>query len=90
MTQARAQYAKPLQKNSTIIYNGVSRKHFKKNNDLNFRKSLICVEGNLDYSPYSIELINILYGDLSNLIDFNLYGSFENKINLSKLNPGII
>lgn len=82
-------YAKPIPINSTIIYNGVDRKLFKKNDDLQSRKSLICVEGNLDYSPYSIQLINILYDELFDLIDFNLYGSFENKINLSKLNSGI-
>lgn len=79
-------------KNNVIIYNGVDTEEFKPAETNTDEISLLCVEGNIDYSPYAIELLNKLQEKLIEQSDFKsllLYGSFENPENKNKLNPKI-
>lgn len=81
-------------KNNVVIYNGVDIEMFKphEENGLSEGISLICVEGNLDYSPYAISLINYLYNELVEteiLTSIKLYGDFENPHSRDLLNTGI-
>lgn len=78
-----------IRDSSTIIYNGVDCNEFRPNTyDIN-NLSLICVEGNIDYSPYAIELLNQLAKQLEGVIPIKLYGGFENKFSQTKLSSGI-
>ncbi|MCF8380660.1 MAG: glycosyltransferase family 4 protein [Bacteroidales bacterium] len=82
-------------KNISIIFNGVDINLFKPTIPISSTKSklsLICVEGNLDYTPYFIELINSLQCmliDKGTLQGIKLYGDFENPANRKRLNPSI-
>lgn len=71
-----------------IIYNG-SLIHTKLSDKVMFNNKLIILEGTIDYSPYAIELINQLSDVLDNL-EIHLYGNFENKRNIEKLNDSIV
>lgn len=54
--------------------------------------SLLCVEGNLDYSPYAINLLNYLQDRLigkSNYHSLILYGGFQDDRNRHRLSPQI-
>lgn len=78
---------------NTIIYNGVDIDKFKpfRNNE-DDEISLLCVEGNIDYSPYAIELLNQLQEKLIQKSEFKsliIYGNFENPENKNKLHPDI-
>ncbi len=75
--------------NNIIIYNGTDidlfkpRSHFELNNT-----SILCVEGNIDYSPYAIPLLNKLQEELIEKSDYKsliVYGSFEDRKNREKL-----
>lgn len=77
---------------STIIYNGVDLDIFTPSKRDDTKISLLCVEGNLDYTPYAIDLLNYLQDELiekSNYESLIVYGGFENPVNQSKLNPKI-
>lgn len=82
--------------NNTIIYNGVDTEIFKPSPyDKNKGKgiSLICIEGNLDYSPYAIKLLNFLQVSLVEnkiLQQIILYGDFEDHRNRQNLHPSIV
>lgn len=77
---------------NTVIYNGVDLEVFTPSkSDLN-KISLLCVEGNLDYTPYAIDLLNYLQDELIEKSDYEsliVYGGFENPANQSQLNPKI-
>lgn len=78
---------------SSVIHNGVSLNEFKPSlKEQTNRISLFCVEGNLDYSPYSLDLLNKLQEELIEYSDFGsliLYGSFNDMSSKDKLNPSI-
>lgn len=80
-------------KNNTIIYNGVDNELFKPGISRVYgteQLSLICVEGNLDYTPYAIRLLNFLQERIVEkkiLHKIRLYGDFENPANMHKLHP---
>lgn len=79
-------------KNNIIIYNGVDTEEFKPAEIKTDEISLLCVEGNIDYSPYAIELLNQLQEKLIENSDYKsliLYGSFEYPENKKKLNQKI-
>lgn len=71
----------------SIIYNGVSLPSLKVH--LSFSGRIVVLEGNIDYSPYAVNLLN----DLSKMlpVDFSihLYGNFENKNNISLLDKRV-
>lgn len=82
-------------KDNAIIYNGVNTDIFRpyrsESGDVE-RTSILCVEGNLDYTPYAMALLNFLHEKLiitNSLKEIKLYGDFENESNKEKLNPGI-
>lgn len=74
-----------------IIYNGVDINEFKParvldKNDI----SLLCIEGNIDYSPFAVDVLNQLQEKLisnSGYKSIILYGNFENPSNKNKLHP---
>lgn len=81
-------------KNDTIIYNGVDLEEFKPAHGVNGKRtiSLLCVEGNIDYSPYTINLLNQLQEKLVETGKYRsilLYGNFENQENKRILSPKI-
>jgi len=82
-------------KDNTVIYNGVDTERFKPNSstcNANKEISLICVEGNIDYTPYAISLLNYLQVDLAkgnSIREIRIYGDFENNRNREKLHPDI-
>lgn len=79
-------------KNNVIIYNGVDTDEFKPAETNIDEISLLCVEGNIDYSPYAIELLNQLQEKLIQQSDFKsliLYGNFEKPESKNKLHPKI-
>lgn len=79
-------------KNSIIIYNGIDLDEFKPVKDNTGKISLLCVEGNIDYTPYAIDLLNYLQENLIEKSDFHsliLYGGFEKNANKSLLHPKI-
>lgn len=82
-------------KNRAIIYNGVDLDVFKPQSDVPVEMpdiSLLCVEGNLDYSPYAISLLNFLQEKLVNdriINSIKIYGDFECTQNRYLLNPSI-
>ncbi|HQG68660.1 MAG TPA: glycosyltransferase, partial [Paludibacteraceae bacterium] len=47
---------------------------------------LVILEGNIDYSPYAIRLLNDIAIQLSENIDIEVYGKFENQENQFNLN----
>ena len=79
---------------SSVVYNGIDLDEFTPqagNADAD-GLSIVCVEGTLDYSPFAVELLNIIqeravgkrrYGSLT------LYGSFEEPENRKKLSADI-
>jgi len=73
----------------SIIGNGVDLQLFKPLADHEEGKRLLCLEGNIDYSPYAVELINKLSRTLADNMPVVVYGSFENRENQNKLNPAV-
>jgi glycosyltransferase involved in cell wall biosynthesis len=82
-------------KKNCIIYNGVDTNLFKPvrfNGKGNQNLALICVEGNLDYTPYAISLLNHVqesFLQTDNIIEIRLYGDFEDYGMVDKLHPDI-
>ncbi len=79
------------QKN-TIIYNGVDINKFKPRSVGNGELSILCIEGNIDYTPFSIDLLNALQKKLIEESSFKsliLYGNFESPEAQKKLSPAI-
>jgi glycosyltransferase involved in cell wall biosynthesis len=67
------------QKN-TIVYNGVDLDKFQPRSEGNKELSILCIEGNIDYTPFAVELLNAIQEKLINESDFKslvVYGSFE-------------
>lgn len=76
-------------KRFTVIHNGVDLNIFapmKSHGDI----SLVCIEGTIDYTPYSLKLLNDLRLLIDKKIEFKLYGNFEDKNNVKKLNETIV
>ncbi|MBI1224021.1 MAG: glycosyltransferase [Bacteroidetes bacterium] len=73
----------------TVIYNGVNLNIFKPFPSISEKVKLLIVEGAIDYSPYSLELLNQLMLTLSGTIEIFMYGNFENELSKEKLNPEI-
>lgn len=77
-----------LRKNTSIIHNGVSiPEQSVIENVLQQRKikRLVILEGVIDYTPYSVKLLNDLAENLPKDIEIELYGKFEDKVEQSKL-----
>ena len=75
-------------KNTSVIYNGISiLNECKDLNDSPNKVELIVLEGNIDYSPYAVKLLNDLAEILKNDIKITLYGNFEFIENQKKLSP---
>ncbi len=61
-----------------IIYNGVKPHIFESIKDYKIiSKRLVILEGNIDYTPYSLWLLNNLAESLPIEIEIELYGNFE-------------
>lgn len=75
-------------KESSIIFNGVELPIFLSQNKNN-SVSLVVVEGNIDYSPYAVDLLNDLVGKLKNNISIKVYGCFRYKENQQKISSDI-
>ena len=77
-----------------IIYNGVDIDTFKPNkNSTGEGIDLLAIEGNIDYSPFAIDLLNFLQLELVQNGHFNsliVYGEFAYKNNRDRLNADII
>ena len=78
---------------ATVVRNGVDLEFFRPaanlDNSLSPSKShrVTCVEGNIDYSPYAIGVINIVAEELAKRdISIHLYGSFASQDALLELN----
>ncbi len=71
----------------SVIYNGVSLPTLSVNGS--FLKRLVVLEGNIDYSPYAIKLLNDLVNLLPADICVHIYGNFENKNNINLLDERI-
>ena len=71
--------------NSSIIYNGVILPINTTIGTLNCNQNLLVLEGNIDYSPYAVRLLNELTSKLGDKIDIDLYGNFEFSANKNKL-----
>ena len=75
-------------KNTSVIYNGISMDNEEKElSDSHPNIELLVLEGNIDYSPYSVKLLNDLSQILKNEINITLYGNFEFIENQKKLLP---
>ncbi len=76
-------------KENKIIYNGSS---FSPNpNSIDEAKiCLTIIEGNIDYSPYAIRIINHLADSLKNVMTVKVYGGFENYDNKFKFSNTVI
>ena len=72
-------------KNPSIIYNGVILPRNTTIGTLNGKQNLLVLEGNIDYSPYAVRLLNELASKLGDKIDIDLYGNFELTANKNKL-----
>jgi len=66
-----------LPEQPVVIYNGVCLEQFKPLPSEPREVRLICIEGTLDYSPFSVDLINELSSRLRGKIEFSIYGSFS-------------
>lgn len=78
-------------KSYSIINNGVNLDKFSPSDSIP-PISILVVEGNIDYSPYAIRLLNKLQEQIKDqqLIEsLNLYGGFENDKNLDRLHKDI-
>lgn len=79
--------------NNIIIYNGTDLTIFKPFNNISKDKiSILCIEGNIDYSPYAITLLNKLQEELiesSGYKSLILCGGFEREENKLKLSQKI-
>lgn len=73
----------------SIIRNGVDLQVFKPLTDPEEGMRLLCLEGNIDYSPYAVELVNELSRALKDKIPVVVHGNFEKNANLEKLAPGV-
>jgi glycosyltransferase involved in cell wall biosynthesis len=79
-----------------VIRNGVDLREFSPHGAASGQprtaevRRVICVEGNLDYSPYAIDLLNALAERLAaHEIAIDLYGGFENSHSREKLQDSI-
>ncbi len=75
--------------NTSIIYNGVVLPQETHDANLSFKHKLLILEGNIDYSPYAVRLMNELSSKLSHEIDIELYGNFEFTKNINQIDPNI-
>lgn len=74
-----------IRNNTSIIYNGVALAQKSKISNGEINNRLVILEGNIDYSPYSIRLINDLSVKLQDIINIELYGNFEFNDSTKKL-----
>ena len=74
---------------TSIIYNGVVLLPKMKDVDLLSNPKLLILEGNIDYSPYAVRLMNELASKLGREIDIELYGNFEFEENIIKIGSNI-
>lgn len=72
---------------SSVIYNGVILPSRSFENS--FNGNLVVLEGNIDYTPYAVKLLNDLSELLPDDICIHIYGNFENKNNIRLLHPRI-
>jgi len=76
-------------KHTSIIYNGVVLPQDSGDANSSFKHKLLILEGNIDYTPYSVDLMNELVSKLSREIDIELYGNFEFTENINKIDSSI-
>lgn len=78
------------EENCSIIYNSVDLKSFSRQKvNFNQRKSIIFVEGNIDYSPFAVTVINFIAEKYYKSFSISVFGSFEKKSNLEKLSKRV-
>lgn len=75
--------------NFDIIYNGVDLSHFKKSEHSTHPTKLVILEGNIDYSPFAIPLINQLRELIPKDLNIEVYGNFTNQHLKEHLHPSI-
>lgn len=74
------------EENCSIIHNSVDLRTFTKQKTTpNQKKSIIFVEGNIDYSPFALTVINYIAEKYYKLYSVKVFGSFEKKKNFKKL-----
>ncbi len=66
-----------VRKNVAVIYNGVVMPDSVSVQQHSFQNRLLILEGNIDYTPYAIRLLNELADKLRNKLEIVLYGNFE-------------
>lgn len=73
----------------SIIHNGIDINEFKPLDNIEPKtcRRIICLEGTLDYSPYTIEMLNYLAENLPESFIVDIYGHFWTKSNAQKINP---
>jgi glycosyltransferase involved in cell wall biosynthesis len=76
-------------KNTCIIYNGLKISELHYAGSSFFKNKLVILEGNIDYSPYAIKLLNELAKMIGEQISIELYGNFEYPENRKTLEPEI-
>ncbi|TLX75667.1 glycosyltransferase family 4 protein [Labilibacter sediminis] len=76
----------------SIIRNGVDTELFQPRSEEKPELCLLCIEGNIDYTPFAFDLLNKLQEKLigdTKLKSLVIYGSFDNPENKKKLSPNI-
>jgi len=73
----------------SVIHNGVDVEIFKPHHRQVDDIALVCMEGTIDYSPYAIEVLNVLARRLDHKIPLRVYGRFENETNQMKLDGAV-
>lgn len=77
-----------VRKDFEIIYNAVYvPSEITLNKDIKI--NLTVIENTIDYTPYSVKLLNELAAKLDNEVDILLFGHFSNILNENKLSPVI-
>jgi glycosyltransferase involved in cell wall biosynthesis len=80
-------------KNIFIIHNGVNipvRNDIQNAQSIRKHDRLVILEGVIDYTPYAVKLLNELAEKLPGNIQIELYGKFEQKNVLEKLNKRLL
>lgn len=74
----------------SVIHNGVDLEVFRPHYHLHRDIAIVCMEGTIDYSPYAVEVLNILAQRLGGSVPLRVYGRFEKAANIAKLDRGVV
>lgn len=77
-----------IPKETHVIYNGIKIPDSTSflTSEHSLKKRLVVLEGNIDYSPYAIDLLNHLAVSLPKDISIEIYGNFESPGQIERLN----